>query len=164
MAALAADTVGSLLRDRGTRSATLDALEAHAVPIERAVALGAAPALGELLALDTAEVDPAKFDRIGLLLARLAAEAPDDPAAVYAAALGEGRWVAILRSEGNTVAQVLRKPAEELTREDAQHIACAEAYWSQLGGRGFTKPFTAAGFATTMEAVGVLMANDPMQL
>jgi hypothetical protein len=45
MAALAADTVGPLLRDRGTRGATLDALEAHAAPIERAVALGAAPAL-----------------------------------------------------------------------------------------------------------------------
>ena len=101
MAALAADTVGPLLRDRGTRCAAIDALEAHAAPIERAVALGAAPALGELLALDTAEVDPAEFDRIGLLVARLAAEAPDDPAAVYAAAWGEGRWVAFFRSEGN---------------------------------------------------------------
>ena len=164
MAALAADTVGPLLRDRGTRGATLDALEAHAAPIERAVALGAAPALGELLALDTAEVDPAEFDRIGLLVARLAAEAPDDPAAVYAAAWGEGRWVAFFRSEGNAVAQVLRKPAEEVTREDAQHIACSDAWWPQVGVRGMTKPWAAAGFATTMEAIGVWLPEDPMLL
>ena len=73
MAALSADTVGPLLRGRETRAAALDALDAHAVPIERSVSLGAAPALGELLALDAAEVGPAEFDRIGLLLARLAA-------------------------------------------------------------------------------------------
>ena len=89
MAALAADTVGSLLRDRETRAAALDALDAHAVPIERSVSLGAAPVLGELLALDVAEVGPAEFARIGLLLGRLVAEASDDPASVFGAALGE---------------------------------------------------------------------------
>eukprot|EP01046_Picozoa_sp_COSAG06_P080573 COSAG06_NODE_27840_length_585_cov_1.156379_1_plen_124_part_10 len=124
MAALAADTVGPLLRDRETRAATLDALDAHAVPIERSVSLGAAPALGELLALDVAEVGPAEFDRIGLLLGRLMAEASDDPASVIGAAWGEGRFLAFFRSccEGNALAQALRKPAEELTRKDALHF------------------------------------------
>eukprot|EP01046_Picozoa_sp_COSAG06_P119246 COSAG06_NODE_66489_length_254_cov_0.670968_1_plen_56_part_01 len=56
MATLATDTVGPVLRGRETRAAALDALEAHAVPIERSVSLGAAPVLGELLALDVAEV------------------------------------------------------------------------------------------------------------
>ena len=162
MAALAADTVGPLLRDRETRAAALDALDAHAVPIERSVSLGAAPALGELLALDVAEVGPAEFDRIGLLLARLVAEASDDPASVFGAAWGEGRWLAFHRSEGNAVAQALRKPAEELTREDALHVACSNAYSVQAWVRGATKPIAAAGFATTMESMAVFMTEDPM--
>ena len=127
MATLAADTVGSLLRDRATRAAALDALDAHAVPIERSVSLGAAPALCELLALDVVEVNPAEFDRIGLLLSRLMAEPLDDPAPVFGAAFGEGRMLALYRSEDNVVAQALWKPVEELTREDAQHIACSDA-------------------------------------
>jgi hypothetical protein len=163
MAALAADTVGPLLRDRETRAAALDALEAHAVPIERPVSLGAAPALGELLALDVAEVGPAEFDRIGLLLARLAAQASDDPASVYGAAWGEGRLKAFYRSEGNALAQALRKPAEELTREDALHFACAEPK-APMSVRGGTKPIAAAGFASTMEFFGVLMTEDPLSV
>jgi hypothetical protein len=162
MAALAAGAVGPLLRDRETRDAALDALEAHAVPIERSVSLGAAPALGELLALDVAEVGPAEFDRIGLLLARLVAEASDDPASVFGAALGEGRLLAFYRSEGNAVAQALRKPAEELTREDALHLACSNAYFAQAWVRGLTKIFAAAGFANTMEGVAVWMNESPM--
>ena len=162
MAALSAGTVGPLLRDRETRAAALDALDAHAVPIERSVSLGAAPALGELLALDVAEVGPAEFDRIGLLLARLAAEASDDPASVYGAAWGEGRLLAFWRSEGNAVARALRKPAEELTREDALHLACSEAMLLQASVRGSTKLIAAAGFATTLEFIGVWMTEDPI--
>jgi|EP01046_Picozoa_sp_COSAG06_P049176 hypothetical protein len=162
MAALSADTVGSLLRGRETRAAALDALDAHAVPIERSVSLGAAPALGELLALDTAEVGPAEFDRIGLLQARLMAEAPDDPASVYGAVWGEGRLLAYWRSERNAVARALRKPAEELTRADALHLACSEALVSQAYVRGLTKPIAAAGFATTMEFFGAWMTKDPI--
>jgi hypothetical protein len=164
MAALAAGTVGSLLRDRETRAAALDALEAHAVPIERSVSLGAAPVLGELLTLDVAEVGPADFDRIGLLLGRLVAEASDDPASVYGAAWGEGRMLALWRSEGNALAQALRKPAEELTREDALHFACSTADAPQAYGCGMTKPIAAAGFTTTMEFFGVFMAEGPLQL
>ena len=162
MAALAAGTVGPLLRDRETRAAALDALDAHAVPIERSVSLGAAPALGELLALDVAEVGPAEFDRIGLLVARMVAEASDDPASVFGAAFSEGRLLALYRSEGNAVAQALRKPAEELTREDALHLACSNAYFAQAWVRGLTKIFAAAGFANTMEFLAVWMTEFPM--
>ena len=162
MATLAADTVGSLLRGRETRAAALDALDAHAVPIERSVSLGAAPALVELLALDAAEVGLAEFGRIGLLLARLVAEASDDPASVYGAAWGEGRLFAFWRSEGNAVAQALRKPTEELTREDALHLACAIALEPQAYVRGLTKPCAAAGFATTMECLAAWMTEDPI--
>jgi glycine/D-amino acid oxidase-like deaminating enzyme len=163
MADLAASTVGPLLRDRETRAAALDALDAHAVPIERSVTLGAAPALGELLALDVAEVGPAEFDRIGLLLGRLVAEASDDAASVYGAMWGEGRLLAFYRSEGNAVAQALRKPAEELTREDALHLACAAALDPQAYVRGLTKLIAAAGFATTMEWFAAWMTEDPLQ-
>jgi hypothetical protein len=163
MAALSADTVGSLLRGRETRAAALDALDAHAVPIERSVSLGAAPALGELLALDTAEVGPAEFDRIGLLLARLVAEASDDPASVYGAVWGEGRLLAYWRSKGNAVARALRKPAEELTRADALHFACSIASDPHAYVRGMTKPVAAAGFATTMELFGAWMTEHPLQ-
>jgi hypothetical protein len=164
MAALSADTVGPLLRDRETRAATLDALDAHAdaVPIERSVSLGAAPALGELLALDAAEVGPAEFDRIGLLLARLVAEASDDPASVFGAVWGEGRLLAFWRSEGNAVARALRKPAEELTREDALHLACAVAVEPQTCVRGWTEPIAAAGFATSLEFIAAWMTEDPI--
>jgi hypothetical protein len=162
MATLAADTVGTLLRDRETRAAALDALNAHAVPIERSVSLGAAPALGELLALDAVEVSPADFDRIGLLLARLVAEASDDSASVFGAAMGEGRYAAYWRSEGNVVAQALRKPTEELTREDALHFACAIPLEPQAYIRGFTKPVAAAGFATMMEWMTTWMIEDPL--
>ena len=49
--------------------------------------------LFELLAVDAAEVDRDTFDRIGLLLARLCAEA-DDPTQMYGAANAEGRLAA----------------------------------------------------------------------
>ena len=101
---------------------------------------------------------------IGLLLGRLMVEAPDDPASVFGAAMGEGRFLAFCRSEGNTLAQTLRKPAEELTREDALHVACAEAYLPHAIVRGGTKPIAAAGFATSMEYLGVSMTEGPLHM
>jgi hypothetical protein len=59
------------------------------------------------------------------------------------------------------MARALRKPAEELTREDALHLACSEAPLLQASVRGFTKPFAAAGFATTLEFFGAWMTEDP---
>jgi hypothetical protein len=92
------------------------------------------------------------------------AEASDDPASVFGAAWGEGRFLAFYRSEGNAEAQALRKPAEELTREDALHLACVDARWTQAFVRGATKPIAAAGFATTMEYLGVFMTEEQMQM
>ena len=161
MADLAADTVASLLRDTATRTATLEALEQHeGTPIGRAVALAAAPALFEALALDATEVGRDDFDRIGLLLARLAAEASDDPSAVYGSALGEGRLAAYYRSKGSVLAQAVGKPASELTRADARSFACAWAYRAPSWVRGITQPGAAAGFATTSEWVALYMTED----
>ena len=65
-------TVAESLRSEATRIATLDALEALAPPIPSAVALAAAPALVDAIATGK---ERASFDRCGLLLGRLLAEA-----------------------------------------------------------------------------------------
>ena len=163
-APVAAGAVAHLLRDRATRAATLDALERHEFgAIDRAVSLAAAPALVELLAADAAEVDRETFDRAGLLVGRLFAEAaPEDLAAVYGAAFGEGRYAAYLRSEGSVVGRAWRTPASELTRADARSWACMQAYVSPSCARGSTKIFAAAGFATTMEYFAVFMTETPV--
>ena len=161
MAALAADTVASLLRDGATRTATLEALEQHeGTPIGRAVALAAAPALFEALALDATEVGRDAFDRIGLLLARLVAEASDDPSAVYGAALGEGRLAAYYRSKGSVLAQAAGKRASEVTRADARSFACAAAYVPPSFVKGMPKPVAAAGFVKTSEWFALYMTED----
>ena len=161
MADLAADTVASLLRDGATRTATLEALEQQeGAPIDPAVALAAAPALFEALAMDATEVGRDDFDRIGLLLARLAAEASDDPSAVYGSALGEGRLAAYYRSTGSVLAQAVGKPASELTRADAGSFACANAYLPPSFARGITRPVAAAGFATTSALLALCMTEE----
>jgi hypothetical protein len=158
MVVLAADTIASLLRDGTTRTATLETLEQH--PIDRPVALAAAPALFEALAMDATEVGRDDFDRIGLLLARLAAEASDDPSAVYGAAVGGGRMAAYYRSKGSVLAQAVGKPASELTRADARSFACAAAFWAPSLVRGGTKPIAAAGFAKTSDWFVLYMTEE----
>ena len=161
MADLAADTVASLLRDGATRTATLEALEQQeGAPIDPAVALAAAPALYEALAMDATEVGRDDFDRIGLLLARLAAEASDDPA-VFGAAIGEGRYAAHYRSKGSVLAQAVgQRAASELTLADARSFACAAAMYPPALVRGLTKPFAAAGFAKTAVWMGLYMTEE----
>ena len=161
MAALAADTVASLLRDGATRTATLDAFEQHeGTPIDRVVALAAAPALYDVLAMDATEVGRDDFDRAGLALARLAAEASDDSSAVYGAAIGEGRLAALYRSKSSVLAQAVGKPAaSELTRADARSFACAGALDPPAFVRGTTKPFAAAGFANIAEWLALWMTE-----
>eukprot|EP01046_Picozoa_sp_COSAG06_P049748 COSAG06_NODE_7723_length_2398_cov_5.069161_5_plen_105_part_01 len=92
MADLAAETVAERLRDRATRSATLAALERHAAPIPTAVSLAAAPALLGLMTMDAAEVERDAYDRAGLLLGKLHAEALPDVVAVHGAAFGDGGY------------------------------------------------------------------------
>jgi hypothetical protein len=161
MANVESGSVASLLLASDSRSAALDQLEALEGRIDRAVALAAAPALAELRALDAAEVDRTQWDRIGLLLGRLCAEASDDPAAVYGAAFGDGRLGAELRSDGNVLAQLLRKPAAELTPDDAWSYACSLAYMGPRDIRGMTKMAAAAGFANTMDFFRLEMSEDP---
>ena len=156
---LDAATVAERLRDSSTRLATLGALEAHAVPIPTAAALEAAAALFELLALDAAEAPREVYDRAGLLLGRLAAEAlprgAAAQAAVVGAALGGGRWARWLNAEGSVYAAMVRKPAAELTRADARSYACLLAHIGPAHARGLTALVTAAGF-TMMEFFGLV--------
>ena len=164
-AALAADTVAGLLRGAATRAATLDALERHeAGAIDRAVSLAAAPALFELQSADAAEVGREIFDRVGLLAARLIAEAaPDDVAVLHGAYLGSpGRYVADLRAKGSVLARAWRKPAAELTQADARSWACEWAFTPPAFVRGITEPIAAAGFASTGEFFGLWMSEEPI--
>eukprot|EP01044_Picomonas_judraskeda_P027812 COSAG03_NODE_8983_length_754_cov_1.490076_1_plen_110_part_10 len=110
MAHLAVETVAERLRDRATRSATLAALESHAAPIPTAVSLASAPALLELMAMDAAEVERDAFDRAGLLVGRLEAEAlPDGAVAVHGAAFGEGGYERVLNAD-SALNAALRQP------------------------------------------------------
>jgi hypothetical protein len=161
MTAPTADTVASLLESAGTRVAALDALDAHAVPIERSMSLAAAPALGRLLAADAAEVGREQFDRIGVLLARLVAEATDDPASVYGAALGDGRMRAQWASPDSILARALRKPAGELTLADAHSCSCWNAHFSPAHIRGLTAPCVSAGL-TLPDYFGQLVSEHPI--
>ncbi len=161
MAALAANTVASLLRDGATRAATLDALEqVEAGTINREVSLAAAPALFEALAADAMEVGRDVFERTGLLLGRLVAEVANDPSAVYGAALREGRYATFLRSKDSVLAQTVRKPPSELRRADARTFACSKSFRAPSLVKGFTQPYAAAGFAKTAEFYALHMAED----
>lgn len=160
MDTLTADTVPSLLRDGATRAGTLEALEQHEAPIGRTVSLAAAPVLYDLLAADATAVDRDDFDRVGMLLARLCVEALPDPSAVVGAALGQGRYAAVLRSEGSVLAQALQKPASEVTRADARSFACSYAWQPLASAKGFTKPVAAAGFAKTADFYVLYMGED----
>lgn len=162
MAALTACDVAQLLRDRTTRVATLDALDSAVGTIDGDVALAAAPVLYELLAADTAEVDRDIFDRIGLLLARLCAEAPNDPASVFGAAQGEDRYAAFCCSKGNVLVETFcRRSAAELTRADARSWACSHACMAPSFVRGCDKPIVAAGLEM-MDYIKVFMNEHPL--
>ena len=131
------------------------------MPIDRAVSLAAAPALVELMALDASEVGQQQWDCVCLLIARLIAEAEDDPTPVYSAAFGGGRREAQYRSEANTVMRALLKPAEELTLEDARSVANCNAYDAPTWTRGSTKP-TIAVANTELEWFKLWMTEDPL--
>ena len=92
----APDAVHALLATTTSRPAALAALEDHPAPLDRALAVAAAPALVELLTVSADDVDAVTFQRVGLLLARLLAEAPDDPSIIFGAAFGEGRLAALV--------------------------------------------------------------------
>jgi hypothetical protein len=148
------------LRDRATRLATLDALEAHATPIPTAAALAAAKAMVELMCMDAAKVERASYDRAALLLARLLEEALPDVNAVYAATFGDGGLERLWNAD-SVLNVALRKPASQLTRADAASYACLVAYEPVAYVRGWTTPCAAAGL-TAMQFLGLWMSADPI--
>eukprot|EP01043_Picozoa_sp_COSAG02_P038773 COSAG02_NODE_3014_length_7551_cov_83.019995_7_plen_190_part_00 len=143
---LSPTSVSRLLADPNTRITTIDQLEAHAGPHEAALALAAAPALTDLLCLDASEVEPALFQRVGLLRARLIEEA-SDLAAAWGAAHADGRYAMLLRAP-NVVSRVCSEPVAELEIEDAMSYACGDpAPWYAAGAGGIDAPVAAAGMS-----------------
>ena len=98
------------------------------------------------------------YDRAGLLLGQLCAEAvprgAEAQAAVYGAAVGGGRYARFINAESSVIA--VNKPAPDLTRADARSYACSMALWIPAFSRGMMAPIKAAGFATTMEYFGLV--------
>jgi hypothetical protein len=117
-----------------------------------------APTLGELLAMDVAEVERSVFDRTGLLLARLHIEALPDPAPVHGAAFGNGRYQRCWEANSCVNTAILGKT--ELTFEDARSYACFVARQASAGVRGFTVAWAAAGL-TDLEWFTMFMSYEP---
>ena len=160
---LQAATVAGLLTHPATRRTALGALERHAGPHDRALALAAAPPLGALLAADEADVDEAMARRLGLLLARMCADAPDDPATILGAAFAERGLTAMLGATSSAFARALATPAAELTREHALTFACAYGAWYATGEvRGHAAIYAAMGYTTALEALQAYMGSHPM--
>ena len=166
-ALLSAGTVAERLRSTDTWAATLDAIEAQHGPIETQTALAAAPALGELFAAD---VERVTFDRVGLLLARLANEAAVGSSAaqsaevlncLFNAAFGDGRLEAYCNSEVNVTAEALRRPVEQLTHADARSWACFYASWGPIFARGAGGPALAA-FPSSTAFLTTWMREEPL--
>jgi hypothetical protein len=120
-----------------TRTAALEALEASA-SIGRDTALAAAPALVDLMTASAQDVPGPVFRRVGLVLARLVADATlvDDNPALFGTAFGAGRLEALWASPDNVVGRILRKPAADLCRGDAEHVAAmfASGAWEFVRG------------------------------
>jgi hypothetical protein len=112
------------------------------------------------MTMDAAEVERDAFDRAGLLLARLEAEALPDAVAVHGAAFGEGGYERLWNAD-SVLNTALRQPAAKLTRADAMSYACAVAYEPIIYARGATKAWGAGGF-TPLEWVGLWMGAEPI--
>ena len=161
--AVTCDTVAELLADRSTRTATLDALEAHSGPHPMPLAMAAAAALTDLLCWDAAEVGHALFQRAGLLRARLLADAPpEDVAAIGGAMLGGGRCAAFYAAPSNVWARMFAKPVEELELTDALSCACVAATGAPRDVRGWTGVLAAAGFKSTFEWIGIIFEGEAL--
>lgn len=146
MSGLDADTVAERLRDAATREQTLQALEGMEAA-DLALGLAAAPAIGDLLAMDAAQLGQRQFDRVNLLLARLLVDLSDDVIPLYTACFSDGRLQAAHGAQG-ALAQFLRKPAVELTVADAHTVACWQAHHAASQRRGWTELANAVGFTT----------------
>lgn len=152
--------VHALLVAPDTRAATLAALESHPDSHAPALAIAVAPALTHLMTVSADDVDAATYQRVGALLARLYAEASDDMPAVHAAALGDGRWVALFNAEDSALVRALRKPADELTADDALTYACSDAWFPPAAMRGYTRSIGAI-FSSIFEWYQMLNVSHP---
>eukprot|EP01046_Picozoa_sp_COSAG06_P039594 COSAG06_NODE_4700_length_4026_cov_2.671505_5_plen_398_part_00 len=112
------------------------------------------------MTMDGAEVERDAYDRAGLLVARLDAEALPDVVAVHGAAFGAGGYERQWNAD-SALNTALRQPAVELTRADAMSYACHLAYEPISAARGYTKPWHAAGF-TPREFLGLWMGVEPI--
>ena len=132
---LSPDTVAALIADPATRSAALDALEAHSGAHDEALALAAGPALTDVMLLDADQVGHELFQRVGLLRARLVDEAADSHA-VFGSALNGGsdggRWKAQFTAPDNVIARAVAKAPEEIDEQDALSYACMWAAWPSM--------------------------------
>jgi hypothetical protein len=95
------------------------------------------------------QLDGPTFRRVSLTLARLICSASDDPYPVFSAAWSSGRLAQLWSSAENVVAKALRKPLQELGREDALNYACLYAADRHVPG----------GWVTRCRAVGLSTAE-----
>lgn len=155
---LAAATVAHRLLDDATRATTLESLEAHPTALPRDVALAAAPGVVDIVS-STAE--RSIFDRSGLILGRLIAEAMPDVAAVWGCAFGGKRlakyWAAPLVTDAIQRA-LSPEDGQPLMLEDARSYACLCSCESPGYVRGHTVPEKAAG-RTALEYMEIVRAS-----
>ena len=88
----------------------------------------------EIVEAMCAPCDAETYQRLGTLLARLIVDAEDVLATVLAA-VGEGRYAAVITAEGSVVNAAAHKTAAELTKADARSYACMHAALSCAWGR-----------------------------
>ncbi len=155
------EAVAAQLRDPALRAAALGSLERQPAPIPTDLSLAVAPELGALLCADESDVDRTIFDRAGLLLGRLHAEALPDVAPVYGAAFGSGRFEKTLTANSVLNAALLRVPASELTQADAISCACRNLIYPSVEARSWAPPRAAAGY-TSKQWVGTLFTLEPI--
>jgi hypothetical protein len=148
-------TIAHLITDRTTREAALEALEMQAGAHEVSLALAAAPALTDVLCLDKAEVGHALFQRVGLLRARLVAEAAD-PGVMFGTAHCDGRWAAYFAAP-NVVTKALEGPPHELDATAVTSYVCGHAaVEAAMAACGWTKAMAAAmGLGNVQDWLGI---------
>jgi hypothetical protein len=162
----AGDVRALLTRSSGSRTQALAALEQAPAPIEVRTALAAAPTIVELMTASADVIDIETFCRLGLLLARLHAEAlqtVESICAIYAAAFG-GRLALVdllLDAPDNVLARALGKPVKDIGEADARAFVSLEAHRNYIGLRGFLNSFRAIQVGTH-EHMKSLFARHPL--
>ena len=81
---------------------------------------------------------------------------------VFGEVFGAGRYVSYLRQAANVVAQDLRKPAAQLTQQDAYSYACSRAWWGAFMAHSITDMAAAVGFPKTKDFMDLLINEDCM--